>query len=259
MSEANPLVPRSFTSRRPRQRGAHRLYAILRMAIKLGELDVRSPLDERRLCNELQFSRSEVREVLRLLSDEGLLSRKVSVGTYVAAEPVTVDLFDFVPIDPRVRLTRRQTDTFVLQGGGLVASKFDDETRQVVLTEHLLMMDGELMAINTAFSAVETEPSAVVDTAVERQLHLGVQFPSEYGAQYGGMEVSLDARIADPHIAAVLEVPVGAPILLREQVISDAEGTIWEYSLSQWRADRVIFSSRRSTGAEFERSRREST
>ncbi|CAN5412255.1 hypothetical protein BH10ACT9_BH10ACT9_17270 [soil metagenome] len=248
MDAARRPVPSEFASRRPRQHGAHRLYAILRTAIKFGEIDVRSPLDERLIGTELAFSRAEVREVLRLLSDEGFLSRKVSVGTFVATTSVAVDLFDFVPLDPNVRVTRRQTDKFVLGSGGLLAIKLGGEAQQVVLTEHELMMDGDLVAINTAFSATGAKHGLSKFDEIEHQQDLEVQFPDEYGTAYGGMEVSVDSRVADRHLADVLQVQPGAAILMREQMMYDTDGNVWEYSLSQWRADRVVFSSRRSAG-----------
>ncbi|GAA2238514.1 GntR family transcriptional regulator [Herbiconiux moechotypicola] len=237
-------TPRPFKTRQPKQHGAHRLYALLRMAVKLGDWDPSTPIDERRLSNEWLFSRAEVREVLRLLTEEGLLTRQVSIGTFVAAAPVPIDLFDFTSLDPRFHLTRRQTDKFVIDDGEFLSSKFG-ASGTLVVTEHHLMMNDEIVAVNTAFSPTGAKSGRTRFEEVEHQVPLTGQFPVEYGVDFGGIEISVDSRMADAQVAALLDVEAGAPILMRDQVLSDDTGKVWEYSLSQWRADRVVFRAQR--------------
>jgi DNA-binding GntR family transcriptional regulator len=72
-------------ARRPRLTGAQRVYAALRHAIVVLDIEPGSPLEEERLCRHYQVSRTPLREALIRLASEGLVELEPNHGAKVAA------------------------------------------------------------------------------------------------------------------------------------------------------------------------------
>lgn len=81
MSPAPPLEPIAVEPEQVRDK----VYAKLREAILKGDLPAGERLVERRLAEQLGVSRTPVREALRLLEKEGLVSHLPRIGAVVAA------------------------------------------------------------------------------------------------------------------------------------------------------------------------------
>jgi DNA-binding GntR family transcriptional regulator len=76
-----PVAP----SKGRRQTGAQRVYAALRHAIIVLEVEPGAPLEEERLCRQYQVSRTPLREALIRLASEGLVELEPNRGAKVAA------------------------------------------------------------------------------------------------------------------------------------------------------------------------------
>jgi DNA-binding GntR family transcriptional regulator len=71
--------------RRTRLTGAQRVYAALRHAIVVLDIEPGSPLEEERLCRHYKVSRTPLREALIRLASEGLVELEPNHGAKVAA------------------------------------------------------------------------------------------------------------------------------------------------------------------------------
>jgi DNA-binding GntR family transcriptional regulator len=72
-------------SRQPRLTGAQRVYAALRHAIVVLDIEPGSPLEEERLCRHYKVSRTPLREALIRLASEGLVELAPNHSAKVAA------------------------------------------------------------------------------------------------------------------------------------------------------------------------------
>jgi DNA-binding GntR family transcriptional regulator len=75
----------SAPSRKPQPTGAQRVYAALRHAIVVLDIEPGSPLEEERLCRHYDVSRTPLREALIRLASEGLVELAPNHGAKVAA------------------------------------------------------------------------------------------------------------------------------------------------------------------------------
>jgi len=230
-----------------RQSVGHRAYTLLRFAIKSGGLPSGFSLDERSIQSNFGFSRAAVRDALGRLAHDGLVSRKATVGTTVSSEPIAFPIQDIVPNGDDQIMKYRRLETFTLEGSDYLEMRLGDHRSEVTMCEVVLTVKGEPIGVLTTFSP-GAGPSIGVALQGTATMHtLAVEFPLQYGddVEFGSMDVSIDARVADEDIAEALGIEPGSALLVREQVFRDTEGVIWEYGFAQYRADRVILKSDR--------------
>ncbi len=75
----------SASAKGPRPTGAQRVYAALRHAIIVLDINPGTPLEEERLCAQYKVSRTPLREALIRLASEGLVELEPNRGAKVAA------------------------------------------------------------------------------------------------------------------------------------------------------------------------------
>jgi GntR family transcriptional regulator len=245
MSGSGGRVSVESTPRGKRQSAAYRAYMLLRFAIKAGGLPTGMLVEERPIMEGFGFSRAAVREALATLSADGLIDRKTGTGTTIRVRPVPIALLDVVPLATDQRISVRLTETYRLGESRYLDMRLGTHAAEdLVMSEFYLSVGGEAIGVLSVFSPGGVPGTSMLRPAWEMP-SLRDAFPRQYGVEFGGMELSIDARLADDSLAAVLGVQPGAPILAREQVLRDADGLAWEYGFAQYRADKVLF---RSTG-----------
>jgi GntR family transcriptional regulator len=217
---------------------------LLRFAIKVGTIPNGVMLKERSLMENFDFSRAAIRDALVRLSKDRLVHRQTAIGTIVTSDPVAVGLFDFTPVDGARKVTFRHTEAHEIDQSDYLSFRLGRETQRVIMTETDFIVDGRKVGIQTAFSTTGGGSSDFGLGVVGEFESWSVTFPREYGVEFGGCEVSIDARVADEDLARILEIEPGEAVLVREQVLYDADGKIWEYGYAQFRSDAVIFRSK---------------
>jgi DNA-binding GntR family transcriptional regulator len=85
MAKAARATTAGAPNRMPRPTGAQRLYAALRHAIVVLDIEPGSALEEERLCRHYKVSRTPLREALIRLASEGLVELAPNRGATVAA------------------------------------------------------------------------------------------------------------------------------------------------------------------------------
>lgn len=176
---------------------------------------------ESELSARFGASRVTVRRALELVRDEGLIAARQGFGWFVATEPV------------RQRLERLGTIESQLETSGKDASRqilefsFDvppAHVRAVLGVDRTLrvkrvnLADGEPFAVVTVWCPAELGQRLSMDDVASRP------FYELLPVELRGATQTIGADVAGADDAALLAVPVGAPILRCRRVTNDVDG-----------------------------------
>ncbi|WP_217141500.1 GntR family transcriptional regulator [Streptomyces sp. AC627_RSS907] len=211
----------------------------------------RSPRDPLRLPTEEQLaghygvSVLTMRQALKELEEEGLITRHRRRGTFI--EP---DARRGAP----VRLLG-SVDAIVAQQSGMKAELLDHGTGPVpprlaeyfpqspeVATYHRLRCDektGE--PTNHARNYVRPEVAARIDVDDLARWPMTKVLRDVVGVDISRITDTVEARLADPETARLLEVPLLSPILHYTGVTYDPAGRVLDVAVIHYRGDRFSF------------------
>jgi GntR family transcriptional regulator len=197
---------------------------------------------ERELAVQLSVSRTTLRQALTELVSEGRLQRTQGRGTFVAVPPVT-----------HVRqLTSLSQDTS--EGGQATRSRLISVSRarptageadalglpasaRVTRVERVRLVDGQPLAHEVALLTGKL-PGLARRLAAVNSLYAVLR--DEYDVTISA-ENSVETRLAGPDDAALLDVVVGAPLLVVRRLALSPAGEPVELTSSVFRGDRVRF------------------
>jgi GntR family transcriptional regulator len=217
--------------------------------IRSGELTIGERLPpERQLCQELAVSRMTVRQALMTLQDQGLIVCRPGVGNFVSKprieQPVDVlvGFFDNIAhrgFEPASRLLvaerrlARRSVAQVLQLG-LGDSVFH--------LHRLRLANGAPLALEDSYFPAQ-RCLALENHDLEKCSVYAI-LAEECGIRLEYAEQSLQATVARPHEARLLDVLPGAPLMLLERVTYDDGHQPVEYAKDLYRGDSFCFVSR---------------
>ncbi|MFF7138592.1 GntR family transcriptional regulator [Streptomyces sp. SAI-126] len=212
----------------------------------------RSPQDPLRLPTEEQLaghygvSVLTMRQALKELEDEGLITRHRRRGTFI--EP---DARRSTPI----RLLG-SVDAIVAQQSGMTTELLEHGKSPVPreLAEHFPDLD-EVAAYhrlrsdeqtgeptNHARNYVRPELAARIDPADLARRPMTKVLRDVLGADISRITDTVEARLADPETARLLHVPLLSPILHYTGLTYDTEGRVLDAAVIHYRGDRFSFS-----------------
>ncbi|WP_406434061.1 GntR family transcriptional regulator [Streptomyces sp. NBC_00631] len=211
----------------------------------------RSPRDPLRLPTEEQLAEHygvsvlTMRQALKELEDEGLISRHRRRGTFI--EP---DVRRGTP----VRLLG-SVDAIVAQQSGMTAELLDHGTVPVTgeLTEyfpdlaevaayHRLRSDEQTgEPTNHARNHVRPELAERIDPEDLTRRPMTKVLRDVAGADISRITDTVEARLADPETARLLQVPLLSPILHYTGVTYDTAGRVLDLAVIHYRGDRFSF------------------
>jgi len=218
--------------------------AALRAEIRGHELAPGAPLpSEAALCERFGVARSVVRQALSNLAADGLIRREAGRPAAVAS-----------PIEHR-RLVQRTTGLYDQFAGSGIALRtkvvrigpaeappavaaFFGAGRAVAIERVRYTDEGPLAYVRTWLPESAAPGLRAADLA-DVSLH-GV-LARRYGRRPASGRNLIRAVAADARLAAALEVPQGAPLLLLEGKAADHEGRPLEWFHTWHRADRLAF------------------
>ena len=230
------------------------LAAALRDRIRSGELPVGASLpSESQLCREFATSRGPVRQALATLRAEGL------VGGGQGRRPVVLDAVPAQPFTAFLSFTRRAELTGHVPGQRLeeialrrpepavaAALQLPLDAPAVALVR-LRLLDGRpAMLERTTFVEVVGRHLLAADLGAGSIYAL----LAERGVDLHAARHTFDAVAADPTDAALLDVPVGAPLLRERRITTDSFGIPVEWSDDRYRPDVASVTVSTTRGAE---------
>ncbi len=205
----------------------------------------RSLPPERELAETYQVSRMTVRQAIAELVNEGILTRRKGIGTFIAPaklEQVLSGLTSF-------------TEDMAQRGMKAGAKVVSFST---IVPEPPIRKLLELGENETAFECVrlrfaDNEPMALETTTVVSALCPGLSredlenqslyalLAYRWGVRLEGASQSLEPTIAAPYEASLLHVAIGTPLLLMYRLTHDYRDRPVEYVKSFYRGDRYKF------------------
>jgi GntR family transcriptional regulator len=233
-------VHRASTERRSDR--ARRVADVLRGEVQAGRLPGRMLPAEARLARDYGVSRNAVRAALDLLRREGLVERIPGTGTRAgtAALPHGIDHL------------RGLGEAFAGQGAVRnevllsaavpapvpVAARLDIAPgSQLVCLERLRLVDDRPLSIDLTFVVPDLGEQLLGCNLVGQDVFVLLERIA--GQPLGLAELGIEAVAADPARAALLEVPVGAPLLMIERLTRLDDRRPVDLEFIRMRGDRV--------------------
>jgi len=189
---------------------------------RYGDAPVGSVLpSESEMSAEFGASRVTIRRALELVRDDGLIAARQGFGWYVAGEPVRQSLESLGTIESQVegvgKLSERKIEEFAFETAPERVRKIL-EVDQVLRVKRVNLADGEPFAVVTVWCPADLG-ATLSRRDVERR-----PFYELLDVELRGATQTIGADIASTSDAALLGVPVGAPLLRCQRVTTDQAG-----------------------------------
>ena len=238
-----------------------RIQEMLRTQISSGRLAPGHRLpSETELAESFETTRTTVRQALARLTFEGLILRRIGLGTFVASRPV----------ESRIDAERVRSFEEQMEETGVHVSfrllGFDLEHASASVAAALAIPVGAGIYRLRRLRLVENEVIGLEDRAMAERI--GGAIPaaalvtrpatriveSALGTPLGGMTVSVGAMAAPADIARELEIRRGSPVLVRSHTFFDQSGRPVLTGDSIYRGDKYRFTYRYGQSAARPRS-----
>jgi GntR family transcriptional regulator len=194
----------------------------LRERVSRGELAAGRLLpSESELSASYAASRITIRKALEVLREEGLVDSRQGFGWFAAVDPLRQSLGRLGTIEAQLASSGLRSQRRVLDFGFVKAPR---HVREVLGSATVL----EVRRLNLA----DDDPFARVTVWCPEELAGGISrhdverstFYELVDVPLGGAVQTIGAALASPEDAALLEVPVGSPVLRCERTTSSTDG-----------------------------------
>ncbi|MFH8249571.1 GntR family transcriptional regulator [Microbacterium sp. B2969] len=199
---------------------------------------------ERRLADEFGISRMTVRQAIQELVIEGRLQRAQGRGTFVAPPKLThvitlastSEAMRAQGVTASSRILSLQEKAAPLE----VAHRLSLEPgSRVVVLERLRYANSEVMALDYSYFESARFPGLIEKLESGRGVYEILE--SDYDALPVRADELIEATVASPRVAGLLDTETGAPLLLAQRQGFLADGTPVEWSPTYYRSDRYRF------------------
>lgn len=197
-------------------------------------------LDETRLREFTGGSRTEIREVLAALADDGVLDRRRRAGTQLEEKIADISLDLPIAYEPTAEdhyrhVVLRQAAT---PASPILLDAFGEPAEDFFLVEDSrIELNRRPLALRTSFwrGGEGRRPSPVGRPGAD----MAQSFRATFGTALAECEAHVDALRASDRLAARLRILPGQPVLLREAVLRGADGRVHEVSYTYYASSRV--------------------
>lgn len=195
----------------------------LRRRITEGELGAGRVLpSEAELSSSYSVSRVTIRKSLEMLRLEGLVDSRQGFGWFVAVDPVSQSLGRLGTIESQLAESGAAPVRKILDFGFVNAPR---RVADVLGVGHVLRVRRVNLADGAPFARVTVWCPERLGAELSRADVERASFYDLIGVQLGGATQTIGAGAASAADAAVLDVPVGSPVLVCDRVTRDAGGT----------------------------------
>jgi GntR family transcriptional regulator len=228
----------------------HQLANILRQKISKGEWPPQSPIpSERQLETLYQVSRPTIRQAIELLIHEGYLYREHGRGTFVMPQKLQKGLLELTsfsedlikrgikPGQQILEMAYEDAPTDVLRKLELTADTKALRILRVRLGDELpigLQTSYVILRPDQVITQTELENAGSLYKILQEKLHIIPWAADE----------TLEVTLATKEEADLLQVKIGAPLLLNERVLWSQERKAVEFVKILYRGDRYRYTMR---------------
>jgi GntR family transcriptional regulator len=222
----------------------HQIYLLLRERLAAGEFAGEAALPgELELAREYRVSRVTMRAALNLLVQDKLILRHRGRGTFLRASDAPPEGPPLLGLLENLVAMGLKTTVRVLELAVVPATPD--------VAEGLRIEPGEMVQRAVRIRSHRGGPVSHLTTFVPRAVAkfrrrlLAVkpmlQLLEEFGVKVAGAEQTVSAKLADPSIAALLGVEVGAPLLAVTRIVHDHAGRRVQLLRGLYRPDRYQY------------------
>src|SRR5262245_7677355 len=225
-----------------------RIQEMLRTQISNGRLAAGAQLpSETELAESFRTTRTTVRQALAQLIFEGLITRRVGLGTFVATRPVEsridaerVRSFEEQMEETGAHVTFRLLSFDVERASAAVAAALEiPPNADVYRMRRLRLVEDEIIGLEDRAMPERIGSAVSASALVTRPATRIVE--AALGTPLGGMTVSVGAMAAPTDIARELGIRRGNPVLVRSHVFFDQQGKPALTGESIYRGDKYRF------------------
>lgn len=208
------------SARRFRADRAQQVADVIRQQVVQGAFDRVLP-DEHALMSEFGMSRNTIRAALDTLRAEGLVTRIPGTGTVVTAPKYSHELDQPVGLAEILHEHGTVTNQVRVAEGirppRTVAQRLRlPEKASVVYIERLRWLNDLPLALDMTYLAADVGKPLLAEDLTHRDLYALIEQTS--GRRPTVADLRLEALNADPHLAAVLDVPPRAALMVIERL-----------------------------------------
>jgi len=200
---------------------------------------------EKQLMSQFGVSRITVRHALGALEQEGVVFKIAGKGCYVSKPKPTQELGRLQgfaeAMSQRGHESYNQVESVALQvASPAVAIQFGlAPGAEVVEIRRVRYLDRIPISVDVTYVPVALGRRLAQEDLVTRDLFL--IFENDFGIALGHANLSIDACVADPILAAQLQVEPGAPLLFLERMTFAQDGQPIELDYIHYRGDRFRY------------------
>lgn len=202
---------------------------------------------ERELSQQFDVSRMTVRQALQELTRDGAIYARVGKGTFVAAPKIDQQLRTLTSFSQDVRSRGGHSTSRVLEAREMAASAEVAAALQVAvgapvwMLSRLRLADGVPMAIETTNLPLALCPGLLQHDFSAESLYQVLR--SDYDIQPAQADQVIEAALASPREAELLELTPPSAVLRMQRLTRDGAGQPIEFVHSTYRSDRYKFRS----------------
>ncbi len=218
----------------------------LQFQIKRGDIKPGERLPtERNLSIELGVNRMTIRRAMQILEQLGLIIRRQGAGTYVAEPIIERQAAKLISFTKGMKSRGYEIDSRVVQFeeiklGTSLSNELGNKAFDFVYQIHRLrLINHEPILLERLLIPVEYFPNFIKHDLSKRSLYEVMD--SEYGVKVVQAKQSLEAVNASAYEAQLLEIELGASLMLEKRISEDEEARIVEYGKDLYRGDRFRF------------------
>jgi GntR family transcriptional regulator len=249
-----------------RQSSARRAYNLLREGIRDGSIRRGDRLVEDELTKSLATSRNAVREALRMLTDEGLISRERRFGTIVVRGLMDVDLSPLLSTDhakwdgvPQLETQVERVERRTVPSTPHLRSSLKTDDAELVMVEDLVRVGKTATTLRVGYFPIEDEQDLPAWSGDVPREHWWVlpdhasAFAARFGVEFGSSDTTFEATAADDRSRRLLQLPPTVPILLMKSLLADRDGRPRELCYFNYPGNLVTVSVNPSASMAYER------
>ena len=224
----------------------YQLETILRKRISSGELARGDRLpSEEALAKEYSLSRITVRQALSSLESDGLIVRKRGKGTFVSKKHTYLESPKFTGfiedlISMGIRTTSKILDISMVEGPQNIQEHLELEVgTQLFRIEKIRLVEGSPFSYVLNYLPPDIGQKIKKEDLTAKPLLMILE--DDLGIKTTEAVQSIEATIADTHVAPLLGIRVGDPLLKVERTVFDVNHKPVEYVSVLYRADKYFY------------------
>ena len=220
----------------------------IKLLIETGQLAYGDRLpSERQIAELAMINRLTVRQALTALANEGVLTRRRGLGTFVATPKLEHGLAKLTSFTEDMQRRGLTPSTVVLSLGIQAAEQRVAQAlglaagEEVIVLERLRLADGTPMALEVSHLPCRRFPDFLTEGFDFARTSLYDTLRRHYNVNFARAIETLEARSDLSREAELLGIASGSPLLARERTTLDITDVPLEHVRSLYRADRYRF------------------